>query len=282
MLQPGQRIGPYQLQLSLGRGASSEVWRASRADVATPAALKVFLPEGASGAALAEARRRFVQEAQTARRLTHPHIIAVLDAGEHQGLAWMAMEYVPGHDLGRYTARHRLLPEPLALGLAGRVAQALDHAHAQGVVHRDVKPANVRVDLPRDVVKLGDFGVARLDDATLTRTGLVLGTPEYMAPEQLAGGQVGPQADLYALGVLLFEMLTGRRPHRGASLGELMRAVATDPAPDLRSLRPELPAPLAELAASLLAGDPQARPASAAEVARTLAALAATWPAPAA
>jgi serine/threonine-protein kinase len=259
----GGRIGPFLLQCPVGQGASAEVWLAlavpeGQAEGGTPVALKALVDEGDEEIRL-ELRRRFLEESRTAQRLQHPHIVACLDAGESDGRPWMALEWLPGHDLTRYTARQRLLPEPLALQVGACLARALAHAHRLGVVHRDVKPANVRVNLSRRVVKLTDFGVARAEDATRTRTGIVLGTPAYMAPEQLAGAPADARGDLYALAVVLFELLTAHRPHEAASLGELLRQVATMPAPDLRQWRPELPEVLAGVLAKALSRDPSER-----------------------
>jgi serine/threonine-protein kinase len=188
------------------------------------------------------------------------------------------MEPVPGGDLTRYTRPQRLLPELLVLRLCERIAQALAYAHRQGVVHRDVKPANVLVDWARDTVKLADFGLARADDGVQTGTGIVPGSPAYMAPEQLAGAVPTPRSDLYALGVMLYQLLAGRLPHDGLSMGELLRHVAEAPPPDLRLLRPDLPADVASLAARLMARRPAERPDDGDAAARELAALVQSWP----
>jgi serine/threonine-protein kinase len=146
-------------------------------------------------------------------------------------------------------------------------------------VHRDVKPANVLVDWPRDAVKLADFGLARADDGVQTGTGIVLGTPAYMAPEQLAGAVPTPRSDLYAVGVMLYELLAGRLPYEGASMGEWLRHVADEAVPDLRRLRPDLPEGVAALCTRLLAKRPADRPADGDAIARELTALLAVWPA---
>ena len=171
------------------------------------------------------------------------------------------MERVRGVDLSRYTQRHLLLPETLVLRIGARVAAALAHAHANGIVHRDLKPANVLVNLADGQVKLADFGVARDEDTSATRTGMTLGTPAYMAPEQLAGTPASAASDAYALGVMLFELLAGRRPHQAANLGELLKATASQPPASLARLRPDLPPTVVAAVEQLLATDPAQRPA---------------------
>lgn len=265
---PGSLVAGHRLVRLIGQGAQSEVWLAQRAGAAAPVALKlVALSQGAD----AEAQRAaFATATQAARRLHHPGIAAVQDAGIAGATGWLAMELVQGTDLVRYTRPARLLPEAAVLQLGGRIADALAHAHGQGIVHRDLKPANVLVDWAGDQVKLVDFGLARALGAAQTGTGLVLGTPSYLAPEQLAGAPPTPAGDLYALGVTLFELLAGRLPHEADSMGELLRQVAREPAPDLRTLRPALPAAPAALVARLLEKSAAARPADAAIVAAEL------------
>jgi serine/threonine-protein kinase len=275
-LQPGQSIAGYRLIRRIGQGAHGAVYLAQDPGGTVSVALKVVtLP---SGAAAPAARDAFLRSAQTAQRLSHPGIVALYAAGVEGPLAWLAMEPVPGSDLTRYTRPQRLLPEALVLRLCERIAQALDYAHRHGVVHRDVKPANVLVDWPSDALKLADFGLARAEDGVQTGTGIVPGSPAYMAPEQLAGAVPTPRTDLYALGVMLYQLLTGRLPFEGASMGEWLRQVADQPVPDLRLLRPELPAGVAALCTRLLAKRAAERPVDGAAVARELAALLAAWP----
>jgi eukaryotic-like serine/threonine-protein kinase len=267
--------GPYRTVRLLGEGAMGRVFLALDQTSGRPVALKL-LPLSTAGdeQTQQESRSRFLVEAYATRGLSHPHVAAVLDAGESGRHGWIAMEFVPGADLSRYIRPARLLPEAVVLQVVGKVALALAHAHRAGIVHRDVKPSNVRVDWATHTVKLTDFGLARPDDAEATRTGLVLGSPSYMAPELLAGGLPTPRSDLYALGVMLFELLCGRLPHEAPTLGELLRSVATRPAPDLLGLRPDLGADLAGLVAQLLLTDPAQRPSAAADVATRLAELA--------
>ncbi len=272
-----RRVAGHRLLRELGRGSHGVVWLALPADGGAPVALKLSaLPAGDAAAA---ARAGFLHSAQAARGLCHPGIVALHQAGIDGDVGWIAMEVVPGTDLGRYTVASRLLPEPLVLRVAERMAEALAHAHERGVVHRDLKPSNVLVHWPSDSLKLADFGLARASDAAQTATGLVPGTPAYMAPELLAGGLPTPRTDLYALGVMLFQLLLGRLPHEGTSMGDLLRRVAREPAPALRNLKPELPAALDALVAELLHKSPERRPADGRVLAARLRALAAAWPA---
>jgi eukaryotic-like serine/threonine-protein kinase len=269
VLAPGAHVGPYRLVRRAGQGASGEVFLALDAGTGRAVALKVLAV--ATGEAGDPPSHHFTAEARTLRALTHPDIVSVFDSGEWMRRPWMAMEWLPGHDLTRYTEPARLLPEVLVLEIAERLARALAFAHGKGVVHRDVKPGNVRIDLPNGRLKLADFGVARAEDAAQTRTGVVLGTPVYMAPEQLAGAAASASGDLYSLGVVIYELLTGRRPHESASMGELLRKVATEPAPDVRTLRPALPPALAAELARALARRPADRPADGSALADALA-----------
>ncbi len=271
MSTPDGTFGDYRVQRLLGAGSSASVFLAQDQRDQGWVALKVFAPDGQTEAAERdELRARFLQEAQTIQRLRHPDIVALHGAGESAGQLWLAMELAPGCALGRYVQPRRLLPAPVVAEIGARVARALAHAHDQGVVHRDIKPSNVLVALGEGGLKLTDFGTARLLDQCRTRTEVMPGTPAYMAPEQLAGNAATPASDLYALGALLFELLAGRRPFASASLGELLRQVANDPVPNLRQLRPEVPAPLADVVARLLARRAVDRPASSQEAAREI------------
>jgi serine/threonine-protein kinase len=259
----------------LGKGAASQVFLAQDRRSGRWVALKVLeLGIGPTMPERHDALERFRREATVLHDLDHPGIVAMLDAGPSEQGAWMATEVVAGCDLTRYTRPARLLPPPLVARIGARVAEALAYAHRRGVVHRDVKPANVLVDWTSDAVKLSDFGLARSDEHTQTRSGVTLGSPEYMAPEQLAGGAIGPAADVYGLGATLFELLAGRRPHQADSLGELLRAVARDPAPQLAEIRPELDPVLCDTVMAMLAKDVARRPNDAAAVAKQLWAVA--------
>lgn len=267
------QAGPYALVSVLSRGPAATLYLARDTRSGLPAAVKMLAPQ-AAGELADEIGERFAREAGAARRLAHPGIVALLDQGVERGRAWIAMELLPGHDLARHTGAAQRLPPGEVLEIAIQLAQALAHAHRRGVVHRDLKPSNVIYDPATGRARLTDFGIARVADASRTRTGVVLGTPAYMSPEQIAGLAVDGRSDLYALGVLLFELLCSRPPFQAPTLGALMQAVAREPAPALRSLRPELPEALEALVARLLAKRPGERPADGGEVALALRAAA--------
>ena len=273
----GERLAHYVIQRHIGRGSSGSVYLAQDQRDGGWVALKLLAvpahvgdrdDDGDDGRAAAHAS--FLREAAITRQLRHPDIVALLDAGEVGGVTWLAMELVPGCDLTRYTAPARQLPDALVLRIGQRMAAALAHAHAAGFVHRDVKPSNILVHWPSNSVKLGDFGIARGADAQATRTGVVLGSPAYLAPEQLAGAMADARTDLYALGVTLFQLLCARLPFTADSMGALLHAVATQPAPKLLALRPDLPAALGTLLDTLLRKSAHERPGSAAELAAEL------------
>lgn len=265
-------VGGWRLGALIGQGSHGAVYHATRPDQALPVALKLVRLDGDAAAA----GRAFKTATATAASLQHPGIVAVLDAGIEGGMGWLAMELVQGGDLTAFTHASKLLPPARVVQIALAVAEALDHAHRRGVVHRDLKPANVLMRAADGAVKLADLGLVRADDAAQTATGIVPGSPAYMAPEQLAGRVPNAQTDLYALGVLMFELLAGRLPHDAASMGELLRLVAFVPAPALQTLRPGLPEPLCALVAGLLAKLPADRPDDAAAVTARLAGLAGT------
>ena len=253
-------LGRYRIDRELGRGAMGMVYLGHDPQLGRQVAIKTMaLAREFEGDELVEARARFFREAEMAGRLQHRDIVTIYDAGEDQDLAYIAMEFVKGRDLLQHTLPGRLLPVPTVLQTIARVAQALAYAHSQGVVHRDIKPANVMIDPASDTVKVTDFGIARVTDASRTRTGMVLGTPSFMSPEQMAGRRVDGRSDLYSLGVMLFQLLTGALPHASESMATLMYQIANQPAPDVRSLRPGLPEALANIVALALEKRPEVR-----------------------
>ena len=228
-----QRLGRYVIERKLGRGAMGAVYLARDPRINRPVALKVIpIEKEFEDEELEEARLRFFREAESAGRLTHPNIITVFDAGEDKHLAYIAMEFLPGVPLTHYTDPKKLLAPGKALELCARTAEALDYAHNQGVIHRDIKPANLLYHPQQDVLKISDFGVARMTDNNRTKTGIVLGTPMYMSPEQLNAEELTGHSDLFSLGVTLYELLTGEAPFHATNIAVLMTKITTeDPTP---------------------------------------------------
>lgn len=279
LLRPGSDFDGFRIHRLLGRGAMASVYLASDKRRRLFALKTLPLSQQFDRDDLPAARERFNAEAQAAGKLKHPHIVRVYRYGEALGVSYIAMQALPGCGLDRYVERDRLLPEPLALHIAASVAEGLAHAHAHGVVHRDIKPANVMVEVASRRVKITDFGLARLTDSARTRTGLVLGTPAFMAPELLAGSAPHAGSDLYALGAMLFQTLTARLPYEAESMGALLRTIAGGPPVALSALRPDLPAGLGALVARLLDKAPQTRPTDGTAIASELRDLIVRWPA---
>jgi eukaryotic-like serine/threonine-protein kinase len=253
-------LGRYQLEKELGKGAMGIVYLGKDPKIGRVVAIKTMaLGQEFSGDELVDARERFFREAETAGRLQHQNIVTIFDAGEEHDLAYIAMEFLKGRDLADYGKPGQLLPVASVVTIVAQVADALGYAHRQHVVHRDIKPANIMYEPETGAVKVTDFGIARITDSSKTKTGLVLGTPSYMSPEQIAGKKVDGRSDLYSLGVMLFQMLTGVLPFRGDSMAELMYKIANEEAPDVRVLRPELPERLAKAVALAVCKRPEER-----------------------
>lgn len=253
-------LGRYQVEKELGKGAMGVVYLGKDPKIGRVVAIKTMaLSQEFEGEELTDARERFFREAETAGRLQHQNIVTIFDAGEEHDLAYIAMEFLKGKDLVDFCKDGQLLPIPKVLSIVARVAEALAYAHKQNVVHRDIKPANIMYELESDTVKVTDFGIARITDSSKTKTGLVLGTPSFMSPEQIAGKKVDGRSDLYSLGVMLFQMLSGVLPFRGESMAELMYKIANEDAPDIRIIRKEIPERLAQVVALSLSKKPEAR-----------------------
>ena len=253
-------LGRYQVEKELGKGAMGVVYLGKDPKIGRVVAIKTMaLSQEFSGDELVDARERFFREAETAGRLQHQNIVTIFDAGEEHDLAYIAMEFLKGKDLLDSCKDGNLLPVPKVLSIIARVAEALAYAHRQNVVHRDIKPANIMYEPDSDTVKVTDFGIARITDSSKTKTGLVLGTPSFMSPEQLAGKKVDGRSDLYSLGVMMFQMLAGVLPFRGESMAELMYKIANEEAPDIRIIRSELPESLANLVALSVSKRPETR-----------------------
>jgi serine/threonine protein kinase/Tol biopolymer transport system component len=272
-IQPGDRIGAYTVLGRLGAGGASEVWRAKDERIGRDVAIKVLLPHLSSDI---DRLRRFAEEAKTAGALNHSNVLAIYDVGEFRGLPFLVSECLEGESL-----RSRVEKGPLAVdravAIALQVARGLAAAHARSIVHRDLKPDNVFLTADNGV-KILDFGIAklRMPDAasvrapTHTLTGMIVGTAGYMAPEQIRGDDVDARADLFALGVVLFEMLSGRRPFGGDSIFETLHAILTVPAPDLAEAAPHVPPAVSDVVRRLLEKAPGSRFQSAVDLAWAL------------
>lgn len=258
--------GRYAVERELGRGGMATVLLARDRELDRPVAVKV-LDDRVAGDE--ELLRRFRREALTAAQLAHPNVVQVFDAGEEAGRLYIVMECVEGEGLDAVLRREGRLPPERALDLVAQACAGLGYAHGRGIVHRDVKPANLL--LRRDgVLKVADFGIAYAADATrVTEVGTLMGTAAYVAPEQARGGPVGPAADVFSLGVVAYQLLTGRVPWPVESLAELA-SVGETPATPVRELVPEVPAAVEAVVMRCLARNPDYRPASAAEVAGEL------------
>lgn len=266
-----QRLGRYVIERKIGRGAMGAVYLARDPRINRAVALKVIpIEKEFEDEELEEARLRFFREAESAGRLTHPNIITVYDCGEDKHLAYIAMEYLQGISLTDFTDPKRLLAPNKALELCARTAEALDYAHNQGVIHRDIKPANLLYSLRQDLLKISDFGVARLTDNTRTKTGIVLGTPMYMSPEQLNAETLTGHSDLFSLGVTLYELLVGEVPFNASNIAVLMTKITSDDPAPVSNRRPGIPPSVDSVLFKALAKRPEDRFANGAEMAIAL------------
>ena len=235
-------LGRYQVEKELGKGAMGVVYLGKDPKIGRQVAIKTMaLAQEFEADELVEVKERFFREAETAGRLNHPNIVSIYDAGEEHDLCYIAMELLKGADLVPYTKPGALLPMDKAVSIVARVADALGYAHKQGVVHRDIKPANIMYHLDSDTAKVTDFGIARLTDSSKTKTGMVLGTPSYMSPEQLAGKKIDGRSDLFSLAGSLYQMLCGKLPFGGESMAQLMFKISNEPPTDILSVNPDIP-----------------------------------------
>ncbi len=236
-------LGRYQIEKELGKGAMGVVYLGKDPKIGRVVAIKTMaLAQEFEASELAEVKERFFREAETAGRLAHQNIVTIYDAGEEHDLAYIAMELLKGGDLVPFTKPGALLPIDKTVSIIARTADALGYAHKQGVIHRDIKPANVMYHLESDTVKVTDFGIARLTDSSKTKTGMVLGTPSYMSPEQLSGQKIDGRSDLFSLAVSLYLMLCGKLPFEGDTMGRLMFRISSEPPTDILTLNPNVPA----------------------------------------
>ncbi|MBM4126244.1 MAG: serine/threonine protein kinase [Nitrospira sp.] len=234
-------LGRYRVLKELGRGAMGVVYLGKDPTIQRFVAIKTMrLHEIDDTDKLQEIRTRFFREAESTGRLSHPNIVTIYDAGEEDDLGYIAMEMLQGTTLKAWTRPSSLLPVDTLLPILATVADALDYAHQQGVVHRDIKPANIML-TNNQIVKVMDFGIATLASSSRTKSEMVMGTPTYMSPEQIAGKKVDGRSDIYSLGVVMFELLTGHTPFRADNVSALLYAVTHTPPLRLSTLRPDLP-----------------------------------------
>lgn len=235
-------LGRYQVEKELGKGAMGIVYLGRDPKIGRTVAIKTMsLSLEFESDELNDVKSRFFREAETAGRLSHPNIVQIFDAGEEHSLAYIAMEYVNGIDLSRNAKPNSLLPPRDILKYISDAADALEYAHSNGVIHRDIKPANMMLVPELQTIKLMDFGIARLADSTKTKTGMVLGTPSYMSPEQLSGKPIDGRSDLFSLGVTMYQLLTGTLPFQAESMATLMFKIANEPHKPACAVRPDLP-----------------------------------------
>lgn len=261
-------LGRYQLEKELGKGAMGVVYQGKDPKIGRVVAIKTMaLAQEFEADELEDVKARFFREAETAGRLNHPNIVTMYDAGEEHDLAYIAMEFLKGKDLTPYIKADNLLPLDKVADIIIKTAEALDYAHGYQVVHRDIKPANIMYEPETSSVKVTDFGIARITDSSRTKTGMVLGTPSYMSPEQLAGKKVDGRSDLFSLGVMFYQLASGHLPFTGDSMATLMFKIANEAHVGVRDLNPQISPCLSDIIDRMLEKDAEKRYARGAEIA---------------
>jgi serine/threonine-protein kinase len=274
-LRPGTVFdGRYEVKEVLGVGGMGVVYRAFDRDLGEPVAIKTLKPDNLAGDTAA--LERFKQEIRLARKITHRHVVRTFDLGEANGMYYLTMEYVEGTPLKKLIGSRGKLPIPVTLTIGKQLCRALEVAHEQGVIHRDIKPQNLVVE-PNGFLKVMDFGIARLATPNagqgLTQEGAAIGTPDYMSPEQLSGMELDARSDLYAAGVVLFECVTGRVPFEAETTWALIAKHLEEEPPNPRELNPDVPEALAKVILRAMAREPKDRFASAVQMHDALAAI---------
>ncbi|HKD17484.1 MAG TPA: serine/threonine-protein kinase, partial [Thermoanaerobaculia bacterium] len=273
LLPAGSKLGRFQIASVLGQGAMGVVYLAHDPEIGRPVAIKTVRAEAIGGESAQEIEARFQKEAKLAGRLQHPNIVTVYDVGRAGETLFIAMEYVDGKPLTRYLGAPDSLPLAVKVAIVRQVAEALGHAHERGVLHRDVKPGNILVGADGRV-KVTDFGIGKFTGATtseLTRTGHMVGSPAYMSPEQVRGEKLDGRSDLFSLGIVLYELLTGARPFPGESITTLVYQILHTEPRDPLEWKSDLPVATREVIARLLAKAPEKRPADARDFVHELA-----------
>jgi eukaryotic-like serine/threonine-protein kinase len=275
LLRPGTLFANrYEVKEALGMGGMGVVYRAFDRELQEAVAIKALRPEVLAGGGVA--LDRFKQEIRLARKITHRNVVRTYDLGEVSGMYYLTMEYVEGTSLKQLIGNRGPLPVPVTLTIGKQLCRALEVAHEQGVIHRDIKPHNIVVE-PSGVLKVMDFGIARLanrsKDEGLTKEGMSIGTPDYMSPEQLSGKELEARSDLYSAGVVLFECLTRRLPFEADTTYGLIAKQLEEAAPDPRTLNPEVPETLAQVILKAMAKEPADRYQTAVQMHDALAAI---------
>lgn len=254
LLGPGRikpTLGRYRIEKALGQGAMGTVYLGIDPKINRQVAIKTLEYAKLEKQELKKTKERFFREAEAAGRLNHPHVVTIYDVGEENDLAFLAMELLDGDDLSRINQSGKPLSTLQIVDIINQVASALNYAHQQGVIHRDIKPANI-IRLANGRIKVADFGIARIASAAHTETGIILGTPTYMSPEQIAGKEVDGRSDLFSLGVVMYELLTGEKPFQGETLTALMYNISHSKYPPLAVKRQDLPADCYKIVDKLL------------------------------
>lgn len=251
---PPSTLGRYKVLKELGRGSMGVVYLGKDPTIQRFVAIKTMQLENDADKLL-EVKTRFFREAESTGRLSHPNIVTIFDAGEEDDLGYIAMEMLEGTTLKDWSRKPKLMPFEKVILILATVAEAMDYAHQQGVVHRDIKPANIML-TKGDVVKIMDFGIAKMATSSKTRTNIVMGTPTYMSPEQISGKTVDGRSDIFSLAVVMFELLTGRPPFTADNVSALLFAIAHTPHPSVKAIRPNLPPIVKEVLDRALQKDP--------------------------
>lgn len=263
-------LGRYEIEREIGRGAMGVVYLGKDPKIARTVAIKTLSYQAFDPAELSDLKSRFFREAEAAGRLSHPAIVTVYDVGEEADLAFIAMDYAHGRPLSEYCRPDQLLPLNTALMIVARAADALDYAHRQNIIHRDIKPGNIIYNRENNDIKITDFGIAKISDDSRTRTGSVMGSPLYMSPEQLKGQKVTGASDIYSLGVTLYKLVSGQTPYQGDTLAALTYQILNKRPRSVREFNKDLPNGVVRLINKAVQREPEKRFASAAAMAEAL------------
>jgi len=273
LIQTRKQIGRYRIMEKLGKGTMGLVYKGLDPKLNRLVALKIIrFSDDFNEEMIQEIKERFLREAEIAGRLSHPGIVTIHDVGDDSDLTYMAMEYLEGDNLVTYCSKEGRLPLTATLDAMAKVAEAVHYAHRQGVIHRDIKPANIML-LKAGGLKVTDFGIAKAISSSMTKTGVILGTPNYMSPEQIMGHRVDARTDIFSLGVLFFQLLTGQLPFHGENLSELLFQITQGSHPSVRQLEPRIPKACEQIIDKALSKNPADRFKDAGQMARYLSIL---------